>query len=92
MRFSFNVTLLARIDIDAATRVQAGDKLRRALIGSSATLGTIEGKPIVTTIEIEGELDLIDDEENVEGDPTACTSRPDAPLSEEELSVESRRG
>jgi hypothetical protein len=91
MRFSFNVTLLARIDIDAATRVQAGDKLRRALIGSSATLGTIEGKPIVTTIEIEGELDLIDDEKYPERDPEARASRLDAPPLEEELSVEVRR-
>jgi hypothetical protein len=73
-RFNFSVTLLACIGAEADTRAQAEQKLREALTRSDTTLGTLEGKPIVASIEIEGALDLIDVEERVENEPITAAS------------------
>jgi hypothetical protein len=74
MRYHFNATLLADVGVEAETRVEAEQKLREALTGSDATLGTLEGKPIVVRIEIEGSLDLIDVEEGAENGPITAAS------------------
>jgi hypothetical protein len=74
MRYHFNATLLADVGAEAETRVEAEQKLREALTGSDATLGTLEGKPIVVRIEIEGSLDLIDVEEGAENGPITAAS------------------
>jgi hypothetical protein len=55
-------------------RGEAEQKLREALTRSDATLGTLEGKPIVVRIEIEGALDLIDVEERDENEPITAAS------------------
>jgi hypothetical protein len=73
-RFNLSVTLLACIGVEAETRVQAEQKLRAALTRSDATLGTLDGKPIVVRIEIEGELDLIDVKERAENEPITAAS------------------
>jgi hypothetical protein len=76
-RFNFSVTLLACIAVEADTRGEAEHKLREALTGSDANLGMLEGEPIVTSTEIEGALDLIDDEENAEGCRTVSIAAAD---------------
>jgi len=60
MEFTFQVTLIASIRVKAKTRAQAEHKLREALAASDANLGMLDEKPIVVTVEIEGDLDLID--------------------------------
>ena len=71
MRITFNATLLACIGVEAETRAEAEHKLRQSLTGSKAILCMLEWEPIVATIEIEGELDLIDVEKRTENDPEA---------------------
>ena len=58
--FTFQVTLIASIRVKAATTADAEHKLREALAASDANLGMLDGRPIVATIEIEGDLELID--------------------------------
>jgi hypothetical protein len=65
--FTLQVTLIASIRVKAGTGAQAEHKLREALAGSDANLGMLDDKPIVVTIEIEGDLDLIDAAEGVCG-------------------------
>jgi len=74
MRFHFNATILADIGVEAETRVEAEQKLREALTGSNATLGTLDGWPIVVRIEIEGALDSIDVEEGGENGSITAAS------------------
>jgi len=73
-RFNFSATLLACIGVEADTRGEAERKLREALTGSEATLGTLEGEPIVASIEIEGALDLIDFEDSAGNEPITSPS------------------
>jgi hypothetical protein len=73
-RFDFSATLLACIGAEADTKGEAEYKLREALAGSEATLGMLEGEPIVTSIEIEGALDLIDVEDCAENEPITAAS------------------
>ncbi len=84
-RFNFSVTLLACIGAEADTRAQAEHKLREALTRSEATLGMLEGEPIVTSIEIEGALDLIDVEENAKGACPVSVAAADASLRSSDL-------
>jgi hypothetical protein len=73
-RFNFSVTLLACIGAEADTRAEAEQKLREALTGSNATLGTLGGEPVVATIEIEGTLDLIDFEDSAGNEPITAVA------------------
>lgn len=61
--YRFQATLLASITVEAKASAEAELKLRAALSASDANLGTLNDEPIVATLEIEGELDLIDAEE-----------------------------
>ena len=61
--YRFQATLLASIAVEAKASVEAERKLREALSASDANLGMLDDEPIVATLEIEGELDLIDAEE-----------------------------
>jgi hypothetical protein len=90
-RLCFNATLLACIRVEAETRAEAEHKLRQSLTGSKAILGTLEGEPIVATIEIEGELDLIDVEKRADNYPKAQTSPSCAPPVQESRLVEPQR-
>jgi hypothetical protein len=58
--FTFQVTLIASICVKAGTTADAEHKLREALAASDANLGMFDDEPIVVTVEIEGDLDLID--------------------------------
>jgi hypothetical protein len=62
-RHRFHATLLASITVEANASSEAERKLRAALSASDANLGMLDDEPIVATLEIEGELDLIDAEE-----------------------------
>ena len=61
--YRFQATLLASITVEAKASAEAERKLRAALSASDANLGMLDNEPIVATLEIEGELDLIDAEE-----------------------------
>ena len=61
--YRFQATLLASIAVEANASVEAERKLREALSASDANLGMLNDEPIVATLEIEGELELIDAEE-----------------------------
>jgi hypothetical protein len=52
----------------ADTQAEAELKVRAALEASDATLGMLDGAPIVVPVEIEGELDLIETIENTSED------------------------
>ena len=67
--FTFQVTLIASIRVKAVTTADAEHKLREALAASHANLGMLDDKPIVATVEIEGDLDLIDAVEGACGRP-----------------------
>jgi hypothetical protein len=58
--FTFQVTLIASIRVKAETSAQAEHKLRQELAATDANLGMLDDEPIVVTVEIEGNLDLID--------------------------------
>jgi hypothetical protein len=58
--FTFQATLLASIRVRAETQAEAERKLRAALEAADATLGRLDGSPIVVPVEIEGDLDLIE--------------------------------
>jgi hypothetical protein len=60
MEFTFQATLLASIRVKADTEAEAELKLRAALMASEANLGMLDDTPIVVTVEIEGDLDLIE--------------------------------
>jgi hypothetical protein len=64
MEFLFQVTLLASIRVKATTQAEAELKLRAALEASEANLGTLDDTPIGVSVEIEGDLDLIEAFEN----------------------------
>jgi hypothetical protein len=61
--FRFQATLLASITVEANASSEAERKLRAALSASDADLGMLDDEPIVATLEIEGDLDLIDGQE-----------------------------
>jgi hypothetical protein len=58
--YTFQVTLIASIRVKAVTTADAERKLRETLAASDANLGMLDNEPIIVTIEIEGDLDLID--------------------------------
>jgi hypothetical protein len=80
--YTFQVTLIASIRVKAETAADAEHKLREALAASDANLGMLDDEPIVVTVEIEGDLDLIDAVESAcGGTPRVLSlthSQPDA--------------
>ena len=54
--YRFQVTLLASIAVKAKASAEAERKLRAAISASDANLGILDGKPIVATLDIEGEI------------------------------------
>jgi len=58
--YVFQATLIASIGVKAETRAEADLKLRAALAASEANLGMLDNEPIVCTVEVEGDLDLIE--------------------------------
>ena len=60
MKYTFQVTLIASIQVKADTRDLSEQKLRQALAESKAIIGILGDEPIIATIDIEGGLDLID--------------------------------
>jgi hypothetical protein len=60
MTFTFQVTLIASIQVKADTRDESERKLRKALADSKPILGILDNELIVAAIDVEGDLDLID--------------------------------
>jgi hypothetical protein len=58
--FTFQATLIASICVEAETQAEAEQKLRVALAASDANLGMLDDAPLVVSVEIEGDLDLIE--------------------------------
>lgn len=59
--FELQLTLLATVTVSGDTLKAARTKLRAAIDGHEANLGMIDDQPIVTTVEIEGEIDCDDE-------------------------------
>ena len=58
--YEFQATLIASIGVKAETRAEAERKLRAALAASEANLGMLDNESIICTVEVEGDLDLIE--------------------------------
>lgn len=72
-RYTFQVTIITSISVQAESKAGASCRLRCALDGTTANLGMLDDEPIVASIEIEGDLDLIDTTER-NGDALAIDS------------------
>jgi hypothetical protein len=59
-RYTFQVTIITSISVHAECEAKASCRLRQALAGATANFGMLDDEPIVASIEIEGDLDLID--------------------------------
>ena len=61
--FSFDVKLFANIEVKGATRKEAEQKLRASLDGSQVNAGMLDDEPLLFEVTIDGEFDLLNEEE-----------------------------
>jgi hypothetical protein len=59
-QYTFQVTIITSVSVDADSKAEASCRIHQALSGTTANLGLLDDEPIMASIEIEGDLDLID--------------------------------